>query len=189
MRTIAGQLALIAAALFTGAAIYINVAEQPARLKLDDRSLLAEWKPAYKRGFAMQAPLAIVGFLLGVAAWWQTGDGRWFLGAVILVANWPFTLLRIMPTNNRLMLLDPMRTGPESRALIEKWAKLHAVRSALGLAATAVFLWAYVTTTARRCSTPTRPARVGTSAFAEATATRARPHVVEEDPVDLGFVA
>jgi hypothetical protein len=139
---IAGQLALIAAAAFAGAALYVNVAEQPARLYLDDRSLLTEWKPAYKRGFAMQAPLAIVGFLLGLLAWWQTGAWSWLLGAVVLVANWPYTLLVILPTNNRLMAIDPANAGPDSRRLIETWARLHAVRTALGFAATAVFLWA-----------------------------------------------
>jgi hypothetical protein len=66
---LAGQLALIAAALFAGAAVYINVAEQPARLGLGDGSLLTEWKSAYKRGFAMQAPLALIGSVLGLLAW------------------------------------------------------------------------------------------------------------------------
>jgi hypothetical protein len=139
---LAGQLALVVAAIFAGAAIYINIAEQPARLGLDDRSLLTEWKPAYKRGFAMQAPLAIAGCLLGLVAWWQTGGWLWVVGAVILIANWPFTLLGIMPTNNTLMATDPALAGTGSRQLIEHWAKLHAVRSALGFAATLVFLWA-----------------------------------------------
>jgi uncharacterized membrane protein len=136
---LAGLLALIAAAVFFGAAFYVNAAEQPARLYLDDRSLLAEWKPSYKRGFAMQAPLAVVGFVLGVIAWWQTRDWLWLAGAVALVVNWPYTLLGIMPTNNALMMLDPADAGPQSRRLIEKWAKLHAIRTALGAAATALF--------------------------------------------------
>ena len=136
---LAGMLALIAAAVFFGAAFYVNFAEQPARLQLDDRSLLAQWKPSYKRGFAMQAPLAIVGFVLGAIAWWQTRDWLWLAGAVVLLANWPYTLRGIMPTNNVLMALDPAAAGPQSRRLIEKWARLHAVRTALGAAATALF--------------------------------------------------
>jgi Anthrone oxygenase len=138
----AGQLALVVAAVFAGAAVYVNIAEQPARLSLDDRSLLIEWKPAYKRGFAMQAPLALVGFLLGILAWWQLGGWLWLFGALILIANWPYTLIGIMPTNNILMAVDPAATGPETRKLIEKWSSLHAVRTALDFAATLIFLWA-----------------------------------------------
>jgi hypothetical protein len=140
-----GQLALIVSALFSGAALYVNVAEQPARLGLDNRALLTEWKAAYKRGTAMQAPLAVLGFLLGLAAWWQTGHWVWLLGAVVLVANWPYTLLGIMPTNKALMATEPTNAGSDSRALIEKWATLHAGRTALGFAATLLFLLALAT--------------------------------------------
>ena len=137
-----GQLALVTAAVFTGAALYISLVEQPARLGLDHRSLLAEWKPAYERGTAMQAPLAVAGFVLGLAAWWQTGHLGWALGALLMIANWPFTYFAIMPTNHRLMATEPAAAGPESRAMIERWGSLHAGRTALGLTASLAFLWA-----------------------------------------------
>ncbi len=141
---LAGQLALVVAALFSGAALYVGVAEQPARLALDDRALLIEWKPSYKRGFAMQAPLAVLGFLLGIWAWRESGDLRWVLGALFLITNWPYTLIVMMPVNRSLTETDPERAGAASRALVEKWARLHAVRTALGFAATLAFLWASV---------------------------------------------
>jgi hypothetical protein len=93
--TLSGQLALIAAAMFSGAAGYINFAEQPARLGLSDQALLDEWKPACKRGTMMQAPLAVIGFLLGTWAWWQTGLNLYAVGAVLMLANLPVTLLGI----------------------------------------------------------------------------------------------
>ena len=73
------HLALTAAALFTGAALYINVAEQPARLTLNDSALLAEWKPSYARGYIMQASLAILGFALGAATWWTSENPAWLV--------------------------------------------------------------------------------------------------------------
>lgn len=113
-----GQFALVVAALFSGAALYVSLVKQPARLALDDRSLLVQWKPAYKRGTLMQAPLAIVGFLLGIAAWWQTGTLTWLVGALVLVANWPYTFLVIMPVNRELMSTDPADAVPGTRTLL-----------------------------------------------------------------------
>src|SRR5260370_2276063 len=137
-----GHLALIAGAIFTGAAFYINFAEEPSRLSLDDRSLLAEWKPAYKRGYSMQAPLAIVGFLLGVLSWWLTGRLAFVAGAVLMLANLPWTMFGIMPTNKTLMATELPDAGAHTRALLVKWNNLHAVRTGLGGLAVVTFLLA-----------------------------------------------
>ena len=139
-----GQLALISSAGFAGAALYVNIAEQPARLGLDDQALLSEWKPSYRRGFAMQAPLAVIGCIFGLIAWWQGRELGFLVGAVLMIANWPWTLLGIMPTNKALMAIDLADASPQTRALVLKWGTLHAVRSALGLFATIAFLLAGV---------------------------------------------
>jgi hypothetical protein len=139
---IIGLLAFTAAAIFSGAALYVGVVEQPARLSLDDRALLMEWKPSYKRGAAMQAPLALLGCLLGLLAWWQTSQSGFLLGGIAMIAPWPWTLIGIKPTNDALLATGPDQAGPQTRALVVKWGALHSVRTALGALATVAFLWA-----------------------------------------------
>jgi hypothetical protein len=134
-----GQFALVTAAIFAGAAIYINVAEQPARLTLDDRALLAEWKLSYARGFAMQASLALVSTLAGFLAFWATRNWGGMLGAFLIFANWPYTLLFMLPVNKRIEATAPEKANAETRVLIVRWGMLHAGRSLLGVAATLTY--------------------------------------------------
>jgi hypothetical protein len=113
---LAGKLALKIAAVFTGAVICINIAEQPTRLQLDNFYLLAEWKPAYKRGYMMQASLAVLGGVFGLVSFFSALDWRWLLGAIVLLANWPYTMFMIMPTNRRLMDMSPEAPPPKHAA-------------------------------------------------------------------------
>jgi hypothetical protein len=141
MKMLTGLLALTVAAAFAGAAIYVSVAEQPARLRLHDKPLLQEWQPSYKRGAAMQASIAVVACILGLIAWWQTGDLAFLVGAVLIILPWPWTLIAMMPTNKVLEVMDAGADNPQARPLIVKWGNLHLVRVALGVLATLAYLW------------------------------------------------
>ncbi|RUU06441.1 DUF1772 domain-containing protein [Mesorhizobium sp. USDA-HM6] len=138
---LAGLLALAVAAAFTGAAVYVSVAEQPARLALDDKALLREWQPSYKRGAAMQASIALVACILGLIAWWQTGVFGYLVGAAAIILPWPWTLLVMMPTNRLLEAMQVGADNPQARSLIVKWGRMHLVRVALGALAAIAFLW------------------------------------------------
>jgi hypothetical protein len=134
-------LATLAAGLFAGAAVYINLVEHPARMRLPTRQAAAQWAPSYARATLMQAPLALVGLLCAAASWLLSSGTGWLVAGLVLGAVVPFTLVVIMPTNRRL--LEPGRDldSAETRALLDRWARLHAVRSMLGLVAFVWTLW------------------------------------------------
>jgi hypothetical protein len=137
-------IAVLATTLFTGAAIYINLVEHPARMSCTTEIAATVWAPSYKRATAMQASLAIVGFLAGVAAWLLGAGGMWLVGALFIFAVVPVTLIVIFPTNNRLLTPGRDLASPETRELLVKWGNLHAIRSVLSLVASVVYVWQLV---------------------------------------------
>jgi hypothetical protein len=139
---LAGPMALAFAAAFAGAAYYVNEAEQPARMALNDSSLLTQWKRSYARAVNMQAGLAALSGVFGLIVWWDNSDWRWLVAAILILANWPYTLIVIKPINDQLNAIADKDAGAASRALIGKWARLHAVRTALGILATGLYVWA-----------------------------------------------
>jgi hypothetical protein len=134
-------LATFAAALFAGAALYINVVEHPARMTLETRAAASQWAPSYKRATWLQAPLALVSCAAGLATWASGADIVWLIGALLIGTVVPFTLFVIKPTNDTLLAPRRDASTTDTRQLLERWSRLHAVRTALSLAALFAYLW------------------------------------------------
>ena len=105
---------------------------------------LTQFASSYKRAFVMQASLAAVGTLAGIAAWLLGAPSLWLTGGLLLGVVIPFTLIVILPTNKRL--LDPSlgKDSPLAQQFLQRWATLHGVRSCLSLASFMAFLLAAV---------------------------------------------
>ncbi|MGH8709892.1 MAG: DUF1772 domain-containing protein [Burkholderiales bacterium] len=132
--------ATLACGIFAGAAIYINAVEHPARMSCGTIVAATEWASSYKRATLMQAPLAVFGFLFALIAWFAGAGLWWLIGGVLLGLVVPFTILVIMPVNKRLLASNLYKGSEEARQLLEKWNRLHAVRSVLGALALVIFL-------------------------------------------------
>jgi len=142
MGELAQAVAVVASGLFAGAALYITVAEHPARMECGTTLAATVFGPSYRRAAAMQASLAVIGTLAGVLSWLLGGGGEWLGAALVLFFVVPFTFVAIMATNRRL--LDPGldRGSAEARALLARWGRLHAVRTVAGAVSFFVFVWA-----------------------------------------------
>jgi hypothetical protein len=142
-------IAVLATTLFTGAAMYINVAEHPARMECGTALAATVFGPSYRRAAVMQAVLAVVATAGAIGAWYTGAPAAWLIGAVLIFAVVPFTLLVVLPTNKKL--LDPAidRSSDTVHRLLQHWGRLHAVRSVLALASSIVFLASLVSSTSK----------------------------------------
>ena len=126
---IAEATAIACAGVFAGAAVYTNLVQHPAAAQLGTPTAVQFFRAMYARAAPMQISLALVGTFAGLWAWWSGRGFLWLLGAAILASVVPFTLVAIVPTNNRLE--DPAldASSAEAADLLALWSRLHAVRS------------------------------------------------------------
>lgn len=135
------MIATSAAGLFTGAAIYINLVEHPARMECGTELAVTEFAPSYRRAAVMQGVLGAAGFLVAAAAWLTGSSVWWLVGGIILGAVIPFTLIVISPTNKRLLDSSLDKGSELASRLLTQWGWLHAVRSALSMISFLLFIY------------------------------------------------
>ena len=119
--------------------MYINLVEQLARISCGTHLAVTQWRPSYKRGTLMQAPLASIGSLSAFISWRFEGRTAWLVGELLLLVV-PFTLVVILPTNKRLESRELDLRSEEAGRLLQRWSRLQAIRSILRGAAFLVFL-------------------------------------------------
>jgi len=137
--------ATLASGMFFGAASYINLVEQPARISCGVPLAVAEWRPSYKRATLMQVPLAVIGSLAALVSWRIDGDLAWLVGGLLLLLNIPFTLVVMWPTNKQLESQELDLRSEEADRLLRRWGRLHAFRTLLSGLAFLVFLSVLIT--------------------------------------------
>lgn len=139
-----GLFALVAGSLLVGAALYINFVEQPARLALDDRAMTREWITSNRRGLILLTAFAVPSAILAYVQFGLTGDVRWLIGGIVILASWPYAYFVVIPVSVWLWTLPPDAPGSPVRSLVRKWGMLEWGQTAIGLGGCYFMVWALV---------------------------------------------
>ena len=140
LQIVAQFIATLCCALFSGAAVYINFVEHPARMECGTELAATVFPSSYRKATVMQASLAALGLIASVVAWFAGSSIWWLIGGLLLGSVIPFTLIVIMPTNKKLLAPELDKNSEATRQLLSRWGKLHAVRSVLSILALIIFL-------------------------------------------------
>ena len=137
-----GLYAFAVAAAFLGATVYIGLVEQPARLRLNTRAMIEEWKLSNRRGTLVLSGVAVLSAAIALVQFRQSGDVRWIIGGTTILASWPYAYFVMMPVNVWLFAVQLGKPVSPVRRLMRDWGLLEWGHGLIGFAACGVFAWA-----------------------------------------------
>lgn len=131
--------ATMCAGAFAGAALYISVVQHPAMTEAGTATAVRFFPGMYRRAAPMQAGLAVVGTLAGLAGGLTKAPVIFILGALLLGFVVPYTLIRIKPVNDRLLDPDLDPDAPDVPELLDRWRRMHRIRTIMSSVAFLIF--------------------------------------------------
>ena len=150
------QMALFAAGLFTGSALYVSVDEVPAIDKVGTDEHWRFFPHMYHRAAATQVLTSIIAGIAGIGygivmTGSQSDRNLWYLSGAIFVGILVYSLIFMIPTNN--IIIDDnkrIRSGKSSQfdlatkqKYLDKWSRLHLVRTISSIVGFGVMIFAY----------------------------------------------
>jgi|SRR6266851_5257449 hypothetical protein len=132
-------IATLTAAFFAGGGLFVSMVLYPA-IMTDTASALVQFGRTYERAAPWQGSNAIICLLATLIVSALTGDWWWAIGGLLVGASVPFTLLVMMPVNNRLLDEKAPPNPDEAVSLLKHWGRLHWVRNILSTLGLAVML-------------------------------------------------
>ena len=137
-----GLYAFAVAAAFLGAVIYIGFVEQPARLELSVRAMVREWAVSDHRGTILLTTLSLVSAIFAFVQYRISGDVRWIIGGLAILASWPYEYYVLVPVSIWLRAVPPEKGSAPARKLMRDWGLLEWGYALIGLVACGAFAWA-----------------------------------------------
>ena len=132
-------IATLSAAFFAGGGLFVSMVLYPAMVT-DMASAVYQFGNMYRHAAPWQGSNAIACFLSAAIVSALTGDWWWVIGGLLVGASVPFTLLVMMPVNNRLLDEKAPPTPEKAAPLLKHWGRLHWVRNILSTLGLAVML-------------------------------------------------
>lgn len=119
---------LLMGAIF-GVALAASVVVHPLLLKVKREAALEVFRPFFHKTHRVQIIFSILVTVFAIIITILSGVWWWVIGMIIMHLNGPFTMIKLMPVNNRLLADDIDPKADQTGKDLEVWGKLHAVRT------------------------------------------------------------
>ncbi len=128
------EIYLIIAVLFIsggsfGIASSFSLIAHPSLLEIDPKSAVQAFIPLFKKTHKSMISLSIILSIVGLMISLLSSNWWWFTVTLAVHLNAPFTLIFMMPVNNKLMNANPKTDFVQINNDLKKWGKLHLVRT------------------------------------------------------------